>query len=198
MQQFPLVPERPLTRTQRWANALVVAAALITLGVGLIMKDQLMSGTQPFQDLAAGILAQYPSGWLLDRSGGYVFQVRDAQSSGFHTMLGVSILPIGGDAKARNVLDALTLERARSLAAYDVLSSAPLTLPDGDLATRLEYVYVASESNPFLQTVPTVVHGVDVVVIKRGQAIVVTFRAEADRFDKEEWRLEQFLASLEF
>jgi hypothetical protein len=35
------------------------------------------------------------------------------------------------------------------------------------------------------------------VTIKRGQAIIITFRVESDRFEDESWRLEQFLASLE-
>lgn len=188
----------PLTRTQRWTNALTVVVALFGLGIGFLMKDQIISATVPFRDLAAGILARYPQGWLLDTAGDYVFRVRDPESPRFLTTLQVQVIAIGQDAAARNILDDLTLQRAQTLAAYRILRAIPDTLPDGDPTTRVEYVYVATETNPFLEPVPVVVYGVDMVTLKRGQAVIVTFRVEAERFEDEAWRLEQFLASLEF
>lgn len=190
--------ERPLTRTQRWATGLMLLAALAGLAVGFLLKDQYVNATTPFRDLAAGILARYPSGWLLDQGGEYVFRVQDPTAPGYRTALQVAVEPIGADATARNILDNLTLRRAQTLAAYGVIRTVPTTLPDGAEATRLEYVFVETEANPFLESLPVVVYGVDVVAIKRGQAIVVTFRVEADRFEENAWRLEQFLASLEF
>jgi len=198
MQASPISPELPLTRTQRWASILTVALALIGLGIGFLMKDQIISATVPFRDLAAGILARYPQGWLLDTEGDYVFRVRDPEAPRFLTTLQVQVIPIGEDAAARNILDDLTLKRAQTLAAYSVLRAMPDTLPDGDPTTRVEYVFVATDANPFLEPVPVVVYGVDMVTLKRGQAIIVTFRVEAERFEDEAWRLEQFLASLEF
>ena len=199
MQHFPIPQEPPLTRTQRWSTLVTVFVALLALGVGFLFKGQLVGATTPFRDLAAGILARYPAGWLLDTSGDeYVFRAQAPKSTGFRTTLQVSVQAIGADAAARNILDTLTLARAQTLAAYDVLRSAPFVLPDGEEAVRLDYVYVATDDNPFLERIPSVVRGVDIVTIKRGQAIIVTFRVEADRFDDETWRLDQFLASLEF
>ena len=195
---FPVVDEFPITRTQRWAQVLLLLTAGGLLLLGFFVKDQVLTGTEPFRDLAAGILARYPSGWLLDHEGNYVFRVQDPKAPAFRTALQVAVEPIGQDAAPRNILDNLTLQRAQTLAAYHVLSTVDYALPEGDSATRMEYVYVQTEANPFLQGVPAVVRGVDIVTVKRGQAIVVTFRVEADRFDDEIWRLDQFLATLEF
>ena len=195
---FPTIDDSPITRTQRWAQALVLLTTVGLLILGFFLKDQILTSTEPFRDLAAGILARYPSGWLLDHEGAYVFRVRDPKAPAFRTTFQVAVEPIGQDAAARNILDNLTLRRAQTLAAYHVLSTVDYALPEGDPATRMEYVFVQTEANPFLQSVPVVVRGVDIVTVKRGQAIVVTFRVEADRFDDEIWRLDQFLATLEF
>ncbi len=199
MRMFPIPEEAPLTRTQRWANGLVFLTALVTLAFGFLLKDQVISSTETRQFLAAGILAQYPSGWLLDTEGPYVFRVQDPMSPAYRTAIQVAVESIGADAAARNILDNLTIERARLLASYETLrTTLDYTLPDGEEATRLDYVYAATEDNPFLESIPVVVHGVDIVTIKRGQAIIITFRVEADRFGEEVWRLERFLATLEF
>lgn len=192
-------PEMPaLSRTQRWAQLLAVVVLLLGVGVGLILKDQTLGSTVPFRDLAAGILVRYPEQWLLDTEGDYVLRVRDPEAGRFLTTIQVGVVSIGEDAEARNILDTLTLQRAQTLAAFRILRSVPYALPDGESATRFEYVYVAADDNPFLEPIPVVVRGVDIVSIKRGQAIIVTFRVEAERFDEESWRLDQFLASLEF
>ena len=114
MRASPISPEPPLTRTQRWASVLTIALALIGLGIGFLMKDQIISATVPFRDLAAGILARYPQGWLLDTEGDYVFRVRDPEAPRFLTTLQVQVIPIGEDAAARNILDDLTLKRAQT------------------------------------------------------------------------------------
>jgi hypothetical protein len=187
-----------LSRTQRWAHLLAIVIVLVGIGLGLVMKDQILSSTVPFRDLAAGILARYPEAWLVDTEGNYVLRVRDPAATTFLTTIQVRVVAIGADAAERNILDALTLQRARTLAAFRTLRTVPTTLPDGEAATRFEYVFVATDENPFLEPIPVVVRAVDVVTIKRGQAIIVTFQVEAERFDDEVWRLDQFLASLEF
>ncbi len=199
MQVFPLPEEAPLSSTQRWASFVAILVAALGLALGFLFKSQIVGATTPYRDLTAGVLAQYPSEWLLDTAGDYVFRVRDPTAPGFATLLQVAVEAVGADADARNILDNLTLERAQSLAAYRVLRTLPdFRLPDGDAATRLEYVYVQTEDNPFLQSLPVVVYGVDIVTIQRGQAIIITFRVEASRFDEEVWRLDQFLATLQF
>ncbi|MBN1966949.1 MAG: hypothetical protein JW910_20015 [Anaerolineae bacterium] len=199
MSTFPEIPEVTLTRAQRFAQFFTLLVAVLGLALGFLLKSQVLGATQSFRDLAAGVQAQYPANWLLDSGDEYVFRVRDPLSSGFPTTFQVSVISIGDDAAARNIVDNQSLERARTLAAYRVLPPDPtFVLPDGSAATWLEYFYVDTESNPFLETSPSVVHGVDVVAIERGQAIIITFRVEATRFDEELSRFEQFLAALDF
>ena len=94
MATFPSLAPPPLTRNQRWANMLVVVVAVVGLSIGLLIKNQAVSSTVPFRDLAAGILAQYPERWLLDTGGEYVFRVQDPESPGFRTTLQVDVVVI--------------------------------------------------------------------------------------------------------
>ncbi len=87
---FPIPPEEPLSRAQRWAHTIAVLTALLGLALGFLLKAQIVGATTPFRDLAAGVLAQYPAGWLLDTEGDYVFRVRDPGAPGYRTTLQVA------------------------------------------------------------------------------------------------------------
>jgi hypothetical protein len=61
----------------------------------------------------------------------------------------------------------------------------------------MEYVYTQDERNPFQATVSLVVQGVDVVVLRRGQAVVITYREERSAFDDNLYRFENLLQTVE-
>jgi hypothetical protein len=157
-----------------------------------------LADTVPYEDPAAGLAVRRPAGWLLDAQGDYVFRLQDPAARPFKTALQVSVVTIGPDATGRNVLDSLTLKRSASLSGYRVLSVAdPVPTLHGS-AAEMRYAYVASEADPFLETLPVVVLGMDVVYLKGDQAIVATYLADVDQFEKQYFRFEQFLASLQF
>jgi hypothetical protein len=62
----------------------------------------------------------------------------------------------------------------------------------------MSYTYVSGDPNPFLQSVPTVVEGLDILTIKRGQAVIVTFLSEAPAYEQNLPLFNQFLSNLEF
>ena len=62
----------------------------------------------------------------------------------------------------------------------------------------MNYAFVQAESNPFLNAVPIVVQGRDVVVIRGNQAIVITYHEERSRFEENEFLFENFLDTLDF
>ena len=109
----------------------------------------------------------------------------------------MSLVPVGAEATPRNVVDTLTLQRAGRLSTYRVLSIEPSTLGESE-ALEMTYAYVQTDVNPFLSTVPVVVQGRDVVVIRGSQAVVVTYREERSRFDENEIIFDNFLDTLEF
>jgi len=65
-------------------------------------------------------------------------------------------------------------------------------------ATAMNYTYANIESDPFLETVPVVVRGIDILTIRRGQAIIITFLSDASSYNENYAYFERFLASLEF
>ena len=191
--------ERPaLTFHQRWNGYLSIALAAIVLALGVTMRDSVLNATITVEDLEAGVRAQIPQGWLLDRSSSdYVFRAIDPDALPFKTLLQVSVLPVGPDATPANVLHQIEIDRPQRFPAYRVISRRNITLRDGSPAIRLTYAYVESERNPALEALPIVVEGVDVVVLRRTQAVIVSYREERANFENNLYRFENLLNTLE-
>lgn len=191
--------ERPgLTFAQRWNTYLSLALAGVVLFLGLAMRDSALNATVTLEDLEAGVRAQVPSGWLIDRStGDYVFRAIDPNALPFKTLLQVSILPVGPDATPANVLHQIEINRPLTLPGYQVIARQNVTLRDGSDAIRLTYAYFESEQNPALETLPVVVEGVDIVVLRGAQAVIVSYREERSRFEENLYRFESMLNTLE-
>ena len=189
--------DTPLTFTQRWNSYLAVALAGVFLFIGITLRNNALNATQPFENLEAGVRAQLPSGWLVDTGGSeYVFRAQDPDALPFKTTLQVSVLTVGPDATPNLVLDLLNLERAPRFSTYRELSRTDETLR-GDPAKRMIYAYTQDERNPFQATVPIVVQGADVVILRRGQAVIITYREERSSFDANLYRFENLLQTVE-
>ena len=184
---------------QLWANLLVLLLGVAGISLSLFLRGQVLGASVRYSNLQAGINVAYPPGWLLEEGGSdHVFRIRDLRAPGFATTLQVALQPVSEESAARNIFDALTLQRAQTLAAYTVTSEEPYTLPDGRTASAMRYSYASTGDNPFLRSVPVIVNGLDVLIIERNQALVITYRAAADSYERELPRLRSFLASLEF
>ena len=190
---------RGLTRRQRWSHYLTLILALLGLGFGLNLRNQTLTATTVYVDTQVGIEVDYPKDWLLDTAGNYEFRVRDLSRLGFKTSMQVTVQPVNvEEPNGRNILDALSLARLQTLPAYNVGSIEPYTLPDETEGIAMNYTYVFTEPNPLLESVPIVVVGRDILAIKRGQAIIVTFRSDARTFEDDLPIFNRFLESLEF
>ncbi len=187
-----------LTLRQRWANVFTILVCILMMLLGLNLRNQTLTATTFYESPQAGISAQYPQNWLIDTDGSYVFRVRDMSRTGFKTTFLVTVQPVGADAQERNLADRLSLDRIVDFTDYRVQPLEMYDFPDGRDAQALNYTYVATDASPFLQSVPTVVRGLDILTISGGQAIIITFRADADNFEEELPRFEQFLRQLEF
>lgn len=198
MTEFPVLDDTPrLTFVQRWNTYLALLTAVAALAIGLTLRNAALNATQRFENLEAGVRAQMPRGWLVDTAGpDFVIRAQDPDALPFKTMLQISVLPIGPDATPNKVLDLLTMQRAARLPAYRELLRADQTLR-GEPAKRMEYVYTQDERNPFQATVSLIVRGVDVVVLRRGQAVIITYREERSAFADNLYRFNNLLQTVE-
>lgn len=187
-----------LTRSQTINSLTVIFVAVLMMGIGLLMRNNVITATVPFLDEENGIRAQLPANWLVTTDNpGFIFRAEDPETIPFKTLLQVSLVPVGEGANPRNVADLLTLQRNGRLSTYRVLSIVPTTLGDSE-ALEVTYAYVQTDSNPFLNASPIVVLGRDVVVLRESQAIVLTYREQDSRFDENEIIFDNFLDTLEF
>jgi hypothetical protein len=187
-----------LTRSQVINSLVIVVTALMMMGLGVLMRNSARAATVPLLNEQSGIRADVPVDWLVTSNDPeFVIQAEDPGAVPFKTLLRVSLVPVGAEATPRNVVDTLTLQRAGRLSTYRVLSIEPSTLGESE-ALEMNYAYVQTDVNPFLSTVPVVVQGRDVVVIRGSQAVVVTYREERSRFEENEILFDNFLDTLQF
>jgi len=186
-----------LTFRQRWSHYLVLIFGLVGFVIAINLRDGSLYAATLYVNAQAGISAEYPQNWLIDEAGNYIFRVRDVSHAGFNTTIQVTARPVSSITTTRNVLDALTLERSQTLG-YTVLSEETYILPDETTGIAMSYTFVATNPNPFLQGIPIVVEGQDILTIKRGQAIIISFLSDATTFEENLAILARFMNSLEF
>ncbi len=191
-------PAIQITPRQRWSIALSYFLIAIGLALGLNQRDASLNMSSVYRNVEAGITASYPARWLLDESGDYVFRVRDMSHRGYQTLIEMRTLPIGPDSAERNFLDHLSLQRAQVLVDYTVLGYDSYRLPDETWAISMSYSFVARDPSPFLEGVSSIVNGLDILTLRRGQALVITFRADSGIYRRELETLRWFIQHLEF
>ena len=185
------------TRNDRFSVILVMMLMTAAIGFGLLLKQQNSARTIRYESRTAGIAAQYPAGWLLDERGNYVARMRDPRSRPFKTTFTISAVPAGGQTTTRNILDGLTIQRSADLAAYRVLSIEDFTRGSTKY-TQLSFAYVDADPNPFIQRLPVVILGIDVVIPNGSRSIIVTYMADQASFEKERPVFDQFFASIRY
>lgn len=198
MSLIEIVEQEELSWQQRWSHIITIGVAILALLYGLNLRSSILGATRIYTNVEAGIEARYPQNWLLDEDGDYVFRVRDMTRAGFKTTLQIQTRPIGRQGTARNVFDTLNINRPQTLSTYNVLSIEDTILPDESEGVRMTYSFVDTDPNPFLQTVPSVVIGEDLLTIRGGQAIIITFLADVRTYEDDQSFFNQFLANLQF
>jgi hypothetical protein len=187
-----------LTRSDRLSAILVIVMAALAITSGLILRQRATARTWTYVSQEAGIEATYPAGWLVDEEdASYVARLRDPAARPFKTQYRIAIVPAGGQTSIRNVLDGLTFQRSTDLAAYRVLNVAPVEI-NGAEYTQMNFAFVEADPNPFVQRLPVVVLGRDIVIRDGDRVIVVTYMAEENRFDDDLDGFDRFFSSLRY
>ncbi|HLU11966.1 MAG TPA: hypothetical protein VK003_19985 [Oceanobacillus sp.] len=189
-----------MTQRQRWSHYFVLIYAVVAIFVGLQLRDSALYATVPYVNTQVGIRAYYPQNWLIDTDGDYVFRVRDMTQTGYKTTIEVNVIPVTPNTTARNLFDNLILNRSQILAEFNTLSRGePYMLPDEREATAMSYVFVGDTGGGvFLESVPVVVEGIDILTFEGDQAIIITFLSDADDYDEHLAIFERFLNDFEF
>ena len=191
-------PAVQITARQRWSIAITYFLVVAGLALGVNQRESTLNLASEYNSLQAGISAKYPARWLLEETGSFIFRVRDMAHRGFNTVIEVSAAPVGRDTSERNIFDQLTLQRSQVLIDYTVLGYDDYQLADDSLAVSMSYSFVSRDSSPFLEGVSSIVNGLDILTIRRGQALVVSFRADAEIYRRELDTLRWFMQNLEF
>lgn len=186
------------TPNQRWGNFIALGFCLVGILIGISLRNNYLFATNIYSNSTAGIIAEYPADWLLDEAGEYVFQVRDISRPGFKTSISVTIYPFTDDMTPRNVLDNLAFERAQVLSSYNVLRVEETQISNEENAILSEYTYVFTDPNPFLEALPIVVIGQDILIVRRNQILLITFQTEAQTFEDDITIFNRFLNSLDY
>ncbi len=184
-----------ITLRQRWSHYFTLFFGVIAVVLALNLRDSSENITRSYTNIQAGIRASYPQNWVIDQPPGYVFRVRDMARAGYKTTIQIELRPISLAASVRNLIDILTLDRSQTLAAYNVLSRSPFLFNDSEV-TALQYTFVSSGESPFLETLPTVVRGLDILLLRGSQAIIISFLADTASYEKQLPIFERFLAAL--
>ena len=191
-------PAIQISPRQRWSIAITYIVMVCGFALGVNQRESALNQASIYNNLEAGLAARYPARWLLEESGSYVFRVRDMAHLGFKTVIEVSTSPVGPDTTERNILDQLSLQRSQVLTDYTVLGYDTYLLADGSAAVSMSYSFVARDASPFLEGVSSIVNALDILTIRRGQALIISFRADESIYRAELETLRWFVQHLEF
>lgn len=181
----------------RFAEITVIIVTLIALAAGWSYKTSVENASVPFE--AQGVTAGAPKGWLQSgASGDELLRTVDINSSGFGATYVVRQIAVSPEATTSEVASRVALEHAQDLLAFRMLEQQEVIDRKGRSAYTISYVFV--ESNPDLThaAIPSVVRGMDFVFLGGERAIVVTFQADEQNFERDLGRFYIFLESLDF
>ncbi len=179
----------------RWADLAVVALVAVALIAGWLLREAVLSRATPFT--VGNLSGRYPAGWVRETGEDPLLRVRDPRGGETGAVLELRTRALAAEATPALVLDALALERASREAAYQTLSTDQVPV-GGKTATSRTFTYVSVNRNPYLERLPVVMKGVDLVLQDGGRAVIVTFMDSADDFDAGYRYFLAFVESLEF
>lgn len=194
-----IMDERPdLTLRQRWNGYLAILIAVSGVIAAFLYRANVINATYPFINRQVGITARYPARWLLEeRDNRVVFRAEDPTARPFKTALQITLIPVGQGATAAGILDLLNMDRAARLPAYRSFIPEE-TAVGGQRATQMFYAYAAVGTDPFAQDEPITVRAIDIVLLRPGQAVVISYEADAASFERNRHYFEAFLRSISF
>jgi hypothetical protein len=189
------------TRRDRWADWFVIGVVVLALLLGWAVKAWAEGGTKSFTDPETGLTLDYPAGWLMGSAGDYVFKARDPHSGPFKITYQVTADKLD-PAHPMSLVDAVNMtsvSRARKLTAFRLLDIETVG-EEGQSPSAIwsSYVYVEEKPDPFRESLPAVVLGLDYTAVKGGYLYTFTLLASEADFDEAEKDFKAFLQDAGF
>lgn len=179
-----------------WPVILLVALALLA---GWATMSYAENQVEPYS--ADGLSLSYPAHWMPSRPTDGSLRFRDTQAGGVPATITLRpAIACAADVAAAAVAaeaDGLALNRGRNLTAYSALSSDGSAFR-GQPARRTAYAYVEDNANAFLQRLPVVMLGEDLVTYQGGRVYVFSLQAPQDSFAEAQRRFVALLNSVSF
>lgn len=181
----------------RFAEITVVLVTIIALTAGWFYKSSVENASVPFE--AEGITADAPKGWLqVGATGEELLRTVDINSSGFGATYVIRQIAVSSEANTSEVASLVTLDHAQSLLAFKMLDQQEVVDIKGRNAYMISYVFVESNPDVTHASIPSVVRGSDFVYLNGDRAVVVSFQADENNYERDLGRFYTFLASLKF
>ncbi len=184
-------------RRDRWADLAVIVLALVALGLGAILRHAVLFSTTAFEVAEASVSGAVPNRWVWQRAEDPLLRARNPRTGAFPTALELRSRPLAEDAELAFVLDALALERAAGVDAYQALGTEQVWV-EGQVALQRNFTYVHVDRSPYVRRLPDVVRGVDLAMRDEGRVVIVTYVALADSFDEDYIYFRRFVEDLQF
>ena len=189
------------TRRDRWADWFVIGVVVLAFLLGWAVKAWAEGGTESFTDPETGLALDYPAGWLMGSAEDHVFKARDPHSGPFKITYQVTADKLD-PAHPMSLVDAVNMtsvSRARKLTAFRLLDVETVG-EEGQSPSAIwsSYVYVEEKPDPFRESLPAVVLGLDYTAVKGGYLYTFTLLASEADFDEAEKDFKAFLQDAGF
>jgi hypothetical protein len=203
------------TRRDRWADWFAIGVVVVALLLGWVVKVWAEGGKKDFSDPETGLTLSYPAGWLMASAEDYVFRARDPQSGPFKItyLVIANKLDAAHPMSLMDAVNATSVNRARKLTAFRLLDIEAVDEEGQSLLADIEatdenpkppsaiwsrYVYVEEKPDPFRESLPVVVLGLDYTAVRGGYIYTFTLLASELDFDEAEKHFRAFLQDAGF
>jgi len=182
-------------------DAVVIGLVALALIAGWGLKTWAEGKATISAHLDSNLSLSYPALWATEMEKEKLLSIRDLQSVGtFKVMFSVSVRESVSAANEpiEDLVRQLTEERGQELTAYRILQTGDTTVDDLE-AVEISYAYVDDSNRGLLRTsLPVVVQGVDILVIRGTDLYIFTFAAPATSFSEQTGTLDAILRSVQF
>jgi hypothetical protein len=179
----------------RLVSWIVVALFIAALLAGWGVKAAAEGRTVAVE--AGGLQFRYPAGWVKAGAEPPVLFQAEEWLAPARTAIVVQRRPMPAvQNPLRAVQQTLSLERARLWTAYRTLETDEAAIVARRTAMRVTFAYVETNPNPYLQTVPVVMHGEDYLIPMGSDVYIVTLTAAEANYARAQKALQSVVRSL--
>jgi hypothetical protein len=179
----------------------VVGVLSVALLLGWAVMAWADGQTDTFADAEHGLTVRYDDGWLMKDSDNLVLHVLDPEGGEFKTQYQVRAWPIEATGSPTStlsiVLNNASLGRAAKTTAYRLLNITEGEKLNGGPTMEASFAYVSEGLDLFKETMPIVVQGRDVAILKGDTAYVFTLLAARETFEVAQKAFQRFIDSAE-